>query len=80
MEEALRRIDRGLYGACKSSGGPIGGVRLQAVPHAALCADVQVLEVSVTFEPKPAIKAVDPFSAPAGRGILCLDVDYGSRD
>lgn len=39
IDEALYRLDQGLYGACKSCGKPIEPARLHAVPYAVLCAD-----------------------------------------
>ena len=36
-ERALERMDDGTYGVCESCGGPIGKLRLQAVPRATLC-------------------------------------------
>lgn len=38
IDEALRRIDQGLYGSCKRCGERIERARLEAVPHAVLCA------------------------------------------
>lgn len=38
IDEALRRIDLGLYGSCESCGERIERGRLEAVPHAVLCA------------------------------------------
>lgn len=37
IDEALRRIDAGTYGACTRCGQQIGFDRLEAVPAAALC-------------------------------------------
>jgi DnaK suppressor protein len=39
IDEALRRIDAGTYGACTRCGQQIGFDRLEAVPAAALCLD-----------------------------------------
>lgn len=38
IDEALRRIDQGLYGSCKRCDERIERARLEAVPHAVLCA------------------------------------------
>ncbi len=38
IEAALARIDHGTYGDCAKCGEPIATERLDAVPHAALCA------------------------------------------
>ena len=37
VNEALGRLDRGLYGICRSCGAEIASGRLQAVPHAVTC-------------------------------------------
>jgi DnaK suppressor protein len=37
IDDALRRMYRGEYGACESCGQPIPRGRLEAVPHARLC-------------------------------------------
>ncbi|WP_165214386.1 TraR/DksA family transcriptional regulator [Affinirhizobium pseudoryzae] len=39
IEAALERIAHGTYGDCAKCGEPIAKERLDAVPHAALCAD-----------------------------------------
>ncbi|MBI4511856.1 MAG: TraR/DksA family transcriptional regulator [Deltaproteobacteria bacterium] len=41
MEEALKRITRGVYGQCVDCGGPIEISRLRAVPWALRCAEDQ---------------------------------------
>jgi RNA polymerase-binding protein DksA len=37
IEDALKRVAKGTYGACDSCGGPISKGRLEIVPHARLC-------------------------------------------
>ena len=37
LNEALERIEKGIYGLCRSCGGEIGKARLDAVPHATQC-------------------------------------------
>ena len=37
LEHALKRIESGDYGTCRSCGEPITEARLEAVPHATLC-------------------------------------------
>ena len=37
IDEAIRRIENGTYGKCRSCGGDIGKNRLEAVPHATQC-------------------------------------------
>lgn len=37
IDDALRRMDAGTYGACESCGEPIGADRLEALPYARLC-------------------------------------------
>jgi RNA polymerase-binding transcription factor len=44
IEEALRRISRGDFGACTSCSKPIGDQRLNAIPWARYCIDCQELE------------------------------------
>jgi len=39
VENALRKVDAGSYGACDSCGTPIAPERLEAIPWAALCID-----------------------------------------
>lgn len=38
LNEALQRLDQGLYGICKACGDEISTERLAAVPHAVTCA------------------------------------------
>ena len=44
IDEALRRIQDGTYGACHSCGKQIAAARLEAVPHARLCIDCKEKE------------------------------------
>jgi DnaK suppressor protein len=37
--DALRRLDRGIYGICLECDAPIGAARLDAVPETSLCID-----------------------------------------
>ena len=37
--EAVRRLDRGIYGVCTECDAPVGAARLEAKPEAALCID-----------------------------------------
>jgi RNA polymerase-binding protein DksA len=37
--EALRRLERGIYGICMECDAPIGAARLEVKPEAALCID-----------------------------------------
>ncbi|MDP9092856.1 MAG: TraR/DksA C4-type zinc finger protein [Actinomycetota bacterium] len=37
IDAALQRVQRGTYGTCETCGGPIAGVRLQALPAARQC-------------------------------------------
>jgi DnaK suppressor protein len=37
LDEALRRLDEGLYGVCEECGAPIGEGRLKALPFARRC-------------------------------------------
>ena len=37
IEEALERIDRGTYGACRDCGEPISAARLRAIPWTRVC-------------------------------------------
>ena len=37
VDDAVARIDAGVYGRCESCGGPIGEARLEAMPDATLC-------------------------------------------
>jgi RNA polymerase-binding transcription factor DksA len=41
INDALRKIDEGRYGACEVCGKPIGEARLAAMPWARLCIDDQ---------------------------------------
>ncbi len=41
VEDALRRLDDGTFGACTRCGRPIAAERLEAIPWAALCIDCQ---------------------------------------
>ena len=38
IDEAVVRLDAGLYGVCRRCKGPIEPARLRAVPHAVICA------------------------------------------
>ena len=44
IDEALRRMDEGTFGACARCGKPIGEARLQAMPYATKCIDCKRLE------------------------------------
>lgn len=44
LDDALRRLYRGEYGACESCGRPIGKERLKAVPSTRLCRDCKEKE------------------------------------
>jgi RNA polymerase-binding protein DksA len=39
IDEALRRIEEGTYGVCRSCGRPIAEERLEALPWATVCID-----------------------------------------
>jgi DnaK suppressor protein len=39
IEQAIERIDEGVYGTCARCGQPIDAARLKALPHASLCMD-----------------------------------------
>jgi RNA polymerase-binding protein DksA len=39
IEAALKRIDDGTYGTCRTCGRPIGEERLEAMPHTTKCID-----------------------------------------
>lgn len=39
IDDAVRRIDNGVYGVCESCGRRIERARLEALPHATLCMD-----------------------------------------
>ena len=41
VEDALRRLDEGTFGACIRCGKPIAAERLEAIPWAAHCIDCQ---------------------------------------
>jgi DnaK suppressor protein len=41
LDEALRRLDDGVYGLCEECGGPIGEPRLKALPFARRCIGCQ---------------------------------------
>ena len=41
IEQALQRVDDGLYGYCEDTGEPIGIKRLEARPIATLCIEAQ---------------------------------------
>ena len=44
IDEALRRIEDGTFGACARCGSPIGEARLEAMPYATKCIDCKRLE------------------------------------
>ena len=41
IDQALQRVDDGLYGYCEDTGDPIGIKRLEARPIATLCIEAQ---------------------------------------
>jgi len=43
VEEAIHRMDQGIYGSCTNCGNPIHPLRLEAVPWARFCIDCQEL-------------------------------------
>jgi len=44
LNEALKRIEKGNYGICRTCNGEIGKKRLKAVPHATQCIKCKSLE------------------------------------
>jgi DnaK suppressor protein len=44
VDDALRRLDDGTYGACERCGSAIGVARLEILPHARLCLTCQTDE------------------------------------
>jgi RNA polymerase-binding protein DksA len=44
IDEALNRMDKGIYGKCLVCGKQIGKARLTAVPHARMCIDCKSAE------------------------------------
>lgn len=51
IEAAVRRIDAGTYGRCKSCGTQISTDRLLSLPEASLCTDCQELEETTAAPP-----------------------------
>jgi len=43
IEDALRRLDAGTYGVCERCERPVARARLEALPHARLCAPCQAV-------------------------------------
>jgi DnaK suppressor protein len=41
LEEAVKRVDAGLYGKCEACGEPISEARLEAIPTARFCIEDQ---------------------------------------
>ena len=41
LDEAIKRVDDGIYGKCDSCGGPISKQRLKAMPQAKYCIECQ---------------------------------------
>ena len=41
LDDAIKRIDEGIYGKCAGCGGPIGKSRLKAMPQAENCIECQ---------------------------------------
>lgn len=46
LEQALERIEKGIYGICQECKKPISRERLEAVPHARLCIECKLKEES----------------------------------
>lgn len=44
IEEALKRMDRGVFGVCTNCGTKIGEKRMQAIPWTPFCIDCQELQ------------------------------------
>lgn len=44
IDDALRRMEQGTYGACERCGEPIEFARLEAIPYATYCLDCKRLE------------------------------------
>ncbi len=51
VEDALARIDSGMYGICQRCGGPIDHARLRAIPYAKLC--IRCKEMEERANPSP---------------------------
>ena len=47
VNEALERIEEGMYGVCANCGKPIMAERLEALPYAEFCIDCQRLKSTV---------------------------------
>jgi DnaK suppressor protein len=50
IDEAIRRLERGVYGICAECGGEIAAARLKALPFATLCVSCQQREESQQAE------------------------------
>ena len=61
IDEALRRLESGSYGACAECGGEIAEARLKAVPFAQLCRECQEAQEERVHEEERA-RAADHFA------------------
>jgi DnaK suppressor protein len=70
IDDAVRRLEQGRYGACVECGREIAAARLKALPFAAKCRECQEAEEGLAAEEREARKFVSPLQkeyAPAGR-------------
>ena len=63
IDDAINRIEVGLFGVCEDCGKPIPIARLQALPYATLCIDCQREEERFGTVMRSGIPAADQFTA-----------------
>jgi RNA polymerase-binding transcription factor len=56
IDEALLRLDEGVYGTCAECEGPISEARLAALPFASLCRDCQEQQEEEARTPQPRVR------------------------
>jgi RNA polymerase-binding transcription factor DksA len=69
IDEALHRLEEGMYGVCEECQGKIGEARLKALPFASTCVHCQERREEVEIDrPHPrSVYEEEPAPAPRGR-------------
>lgn len=55
INDALRRIDQGVFGTCEMTGKPINRARLKAIPYARFCLEAQSQQEGGRVRRRPAV-------------------------
>jgi len=80
VEEALGRIDAGVYGICRRCGSSIDPARLEAVPETPFCLPCQQDEESMTLSPNRRPVEEDRLTPPFAQRYIAEDPGMDQED